>query len=226
MDPEFDWSRRHEPDVKAAICEHFYPMARMLAMKRFKQLNRKVDRDALVSAAGEGLLNAIKTYEPSSSSFRTYCAMRIQFSMQDCLRSLDHLKRPARKRIKKNAADSLAIQHSLGHPVNDDEFFEHTGAERARECNPVPLSALELERVRLRRLETGLDRDDALVSAFRSLSIDEQTIMNLYWFKAAKMHEIATIMGLAESRVSQMMGAILKNLRKQPERLKDTLARS
>jgi RNA polymerase sigma factor for flagellar operon FliA len=226
MDPEFDWSRRHEPDVKAAICEHFYPMARSLAMKKFKRLNRKVDRDALVSAAGEGLLNAIKTYEPNGSSFRTYCAMRIQYTMKDCMRSLDHLSRLHRKQIKKSAADTLKIQHAVGHAVNDDEFADHTGMLRSPDQNTVALEALETARTRIRRLETDLDRDDALVEAFRSLSIDEQTIMHLYWFKSARMHEIATIMGLSESRVSQMMEAILKNLRKQPERLNETLARS
>ena len=73
------------------------------------------------------------------------------------------------------------------------------------------------------QLAARMERDPRKTSSFfraalRGCSLDEQTVVWLYYAHEKTMREIAAVLDLSESRVSQMMSAILEGLRKRLDR--------
>lgn len=213
-------------------------VARQLA----RRLHDKVNLDELVSAGAIGLMQAAATYEPARGlTFSTYAVPRIRGSMLDELRRSDHMSRGGRKKARALAGAREALTHRLGRDPKSSEIAAELGisvttlhdwemdVDNANEVSldvaPRSLredsakqitaaSAIPDERSPTVEERLGRDEQLALLSiALRRLRPQERTVLALYFYEELTLQEIAQVLGLSASRISQVRGEALGRLR-------------
>jgi RNA polymerase sigma factor FliA len=218
---KIDWSRRHEPEVRSAIVAEHYEFAITIARSKLKKIPFLIDRDPIESAALDGLLQSIDRFIPSKGyRFRTFAAFRINGSIADALRNMDHRSRNGINVSKqlRVTADSLANQ--LGRTPTQDEILAASGltAEQLKfdVRKPKSLSTDGIRHSVACRKQSDSDfiQSDSFRTFCRSIDMDGQTLLWLYYYRQATLKAIADVMGLSESRISQMHTELMKRFRK------------
>jgi RNA polymerase sigma factor for flagellar operon FliA len=213
-------------------------VARQLA----RRLHDKVDLDELVSAGALGLMQAAASFEPSRGlTFSTYAVPRIRGSMLDELRRHDHMSRGARRKARAIATAREALVHRLGREPRALDLARELNitAETLRQWESDVDGALELsldvapralrEEGERQLTAAGAIPDDrtpgieerlgseeqaALLGvAIRALRAQERTVLALYFYEELTLQEIAKVLGLSASRISQIRGEALGKLR-------------
>jgi RNA polymerase sigma factor for flagellar operon FliA len=221
----------------------YAPLVKRIAHHLVARLPSSVEVDDLIQAGLIGLLDAVGHYDQSQGAqFETYATQRIRGAMLDELREADWAPRSARKCMRtieaaihkleqklgrqpgeQELANELKVplaefQHMLqdarGHQLvyyedfqaeGEDDFLERHSADQ----RPGPLG----------QIENG-DFRAALVEAIKVLPEREQLLMSLYYEEELNLKEIGAVLGVTESRVSQLHSQAVARLR---GRLKDWL---
>lgn len=204
--------------VRNELVELYLPLASRLARKRAHSTPQHVQYDDLYSAAYQALLQSIPRFDLDRGvQPGTFFSLRLSGAMRDYLRDLDTTPRLERRRL--NQVERWE-QTSLGRQATRDEIAQRFGFD----LRPVPESL---------SLDTPLDEDGScrvrhtLADGRRSARADGSTISHLlrgctqrerlvlllYFVEEETMAEIGQQLGLSESRVSQMLTAVLKRLR-------------
>ena len=199
-----------------------------------------VEVNELVSAGTLGLIRALDTFDLSRGlAFSTYAVRRIRGAMLDDLRSRDWTPRSVRVRRRQVAAAVAELQRQLGReprprevakaleiPLN--EYWEWRNAEdRGVMVSFDGGSAPEGSQPMLSREETVDDPDaplpdhhlteeeraEGLKGAIARLPEKERTVLALYYYEELNLRQIAEVLHVTESRVSQIRSQALKRLR-------------
>lgn len=192
-----------------------------------------IDVDDLEQVAYIGLLEAIERFDSTKGvKFETYAVSRIRGSIQDELRKIDWVPRSVRKkarqtekvrgqyqqqfhdqdRVRADSAESLVeaydveMELQLGR-MEPMDFSESYSSEAGHQ---VPIEELNPHEV----LEHGELREE-LIRSIERLGKRERLIITLYYFEALTFREIAQILRISESRVSQIHETVLAQLRDQ-----------
>jgi RNA polymerase sigma factor for flagellar operon FliA len=212
-----------------------YHVARQLSRARAMDL----ELDELVSAGTIGLIEAFNNFDQSRGlAFSTFAAPRIRGAMLDEMRRQDHVPRSVRRRVRELSSATEALTKELGcipEPakiarrlgVDLDTYFrwqwEGDGArfvplDRSAE-GATPGSRNPNEHV---EAATDPDVEDRLThaqevsrlrTAIAELPPTERQVLSLYYFEDLKLGEIAQILGVSESRVSQIRARAVLRLR-------------
>jgi len=213
-----------------------YHVARQLC--RAKQM--EVEIDELVSAGTLGLIEAFNNFDAKRGlAFSTFAAPRIRGAMLDELRRQDHVPRSVRRRTRDLQAASESLTHELGHAPDQTQLARRMGVdvmtlfrwqsegdngrfialERTIDGEGAG-SSIAIEEL----IASGDDEMDerltrgqeveALQAALVALPEQERNVLTLYYFEELKLHEIAAILGVSESRVSQIRAKAILRLRK------------
>jgi RNA polymerase sigma factor FliA len=213
-------------------------VARQLA----RRLHDKVDLDELVSAGAVGLMQAAASFEPHRGlTFSTYAVPRIRGSMLDELRRHDSMSRGARRKSRAIASAREALVHRLGREPKAAEIASELdiSVETLRQweldvdgavevsLNVAPRALREEGQVtaaaaiadeRTPSVEERLGREERIAilgHAIRSLRPQERTVLALYFYEELTLQEIARVLGLSASRISQIRGEAIEKLRVQ-----------
>jgi RNA polymerase sigma factor for flagellar operon FliA len=213
------------------------PLVKRLAHHMKAKLPPSVEVDDLVQAGMIGLLDAINRYEEThGAQFETYAVMRIRGAMLDELRSSDWMPRSMRQDMRKIENAMSTLQQRLGRPPTESEvakslklsladyqeilseggghqlvyyedFHEEDGSDSfldryAHDEDADPLRAL---------LDT--DFRQAVIDAIDALPPREKMLMGLYYEEELNLKEIGAVMGVSESRVSQLHTQAVARLR-------------
>ncbi len=205
-----------------------------------RKLTRELEHDELVSAGTLGLLSAMSAFQPSRGlAFSTFAVPRIRGAILDELRRLDHVPRSVRRKTRdiNTARNKLAAE--FGRQPSDGEVAQTLGVDLSTlwkweadvdGAYQVPLNGPDKDRSEDQRApiellangETAVDdvlgreQEVQLVrEAILGLKSQERTVLALYYFEELKLHEIAKILELTESRVSQIRSKALSKLRTQ-----------
>jgi RNA polymerase sigma factor for flagellar operon FliA len=211
-----------------------------VARQLSRRLHDKVDLDELVSAGSIGLMQAAASYEPARGlTFSTYAVPRIRGSMLDELRRHDHMSRGARKKARALSAAREALTRQLGRDPRAAEIaaelhlspttlrewemeVDRAGeisldvAPRSlREDGPVTAAgAIPDERLPAIDERIGHEERVAILAiAIRCLRPQERTVLSLYFYEELTLQEIAHVLGLSASRISQIRAEALAKLR-------------
>ncbi len=215
-------------DKNTLLTAHM-PLVKRLAHQMKAKLPPSVEVDDLVQAGMIGLLDALQRYEENhGAQFETYAVLRIRGAMLDELRSSDWMPRSTRQNMRKVEAAMNALQQQLGRPPSESEVakslklsladyqdmlgdsgghqllyyedFHGDGDEgsdsfldRYAVDDEDPLRAL---------LDT--DFRQAVIDAIDALPPREKMLMGLYYEEELNLKEIGAVMGVSESRVSQL----------------------
>jgi RNA polymerase sigma factor for flagellar operon FliA len=230
-----------DEDVTVLTQQHVglvHHVARQLA----RRLHDKVDLDELVSAGAVGLMQAAASYEPARGlTFSTYAVPRIRGSMLDELRRHDHMSRGARRKARSITAAREILIHQLGREPKTTEVAVQLNVtvETLRQWELDVDGAIEVPLdVAPRSLRdeghvtaAGAIADESMPSveerlaheeqiarlglAIRGLRAQERTVLALYFHEELTLQEIARVLGLSASRISQIRGEALAKLRAQ-----------
>ena len=222
-------------DKNSLLTEHM-PLVKRLAHQMKAKLPPSVEVDDLVQAGMMGLLDAINRYEENhGAQFETYAVLRIRGAMLDELRSSDWMPRSTRANMRKVEQAMAALQQQLGRPPSESEvakslklslgdyqellgdsgghqlvyyedFHEDDGNESFLDRYAVddddPLRSL---------LDT--DFRQTVIDAIDALPPREKMLMGLYYEEELNLKEIGAVMGVSESRVSQLHTQAVARLR-------------
>ncbi len=230
---------RQSTPSRERVVEQFLPRIKSIALGLLHTLPHNVELNDLVQEGVIALLNAYDRYDPSrGATFSTYSMKRIKGSMYDYLRNLDWLPRKTRHLIKVVEKAFLEMEGELRRPPTPEEIAQHTGLTDQE----VRLANMEMNRRQLLRLDGYLQDVDSegdysdffsssdptpeelyekqefrerLQNSILSLKEREQLVLSLYYIEELNFKEIGAILGVTESRISQIHSAIMLKLRER-----------
>jgi RNA polymerase sigma factor for flagellar operon FliA len=222
-------------DKNQLLTEHM-PLVKRLAHHMKAKLPPSVEVDDLVQAGMIGLLDAISRYEEThGAQFETYAVLRIRGAMLDELRNSDWLPRSMRQNMRKIETAMSTLQQKLGHPPSESEVAKLLKLSLAdyqdmlsdggghqlvyyedfhdKEGNDSFLDRYAVDDADpLRSLLDG-DFRQAVIDAIDGLPPREKILMGLYYEEELNLKEIGAVMGVSESRVSQLHTQAVARLR-------------
>lgn len=226
------------PDTAArqALIEAHLPQVKYIAERMLAKLPPSVDRDDLIGAGVLGLLDAVEKYdELRGVQFKTYAETRIRGAMLDSLRDLDWSSRSLRARAREIEVAAHKIEQEKGRTAEEEELADALGLELPAYQNLLNelrgLTLIELdnhdedapgsnawqvpdspERSPLMEYERQEVREK-LIAAINHLRERERQVVALYYVEELTMKETGAVLGLTESRVSQIHTQALIHLR-------------
>jgi RNA polymerase sigma factor for flagellar operon FliA len=218
-----------------------------IAARIRERLPQHVDLEDLVSAGVIGLLEAVRSFDVSKNvQFKTFAKFRIRGAILDSLRETDWGSRYMRRRGREIAEASARLEARLGrHPVESEIAEEmQIDPDQLRKIiaqldslhiagQQVAVSDDRSEKLDV--IESAPDLDEPnpfelclegemkahLAEAISKLSEREQLILSLYYREELTMKEIAKVVGVALSRVSQIRQATMVKLKASLEHLQN-----
>lgn len=222
------------------ILEHL-PQIRYIAQRMAMRLPPEVQLEDLISSGVIGLLDAYEKFDPSKGvSFRTYASVRIRGAILDNLRGLDWAPRDLRSRSREVEQTYARLEQIHGRPATDEEVARELDLDLpAFQALLDQLNGLTIGHFRSGDEEgEGIDADnlplryspisavdspfeamgkvemrELLARLIKQLPEREQLILSLYYKEELTMKEIGQILGVNESRVSQLHTRAVLRLR-------------
>jgi len=204
-------AKQTDPQREAELAEQYQSLAKNLAAKLFRKCG-KWDLDHIESAAQVGLLRAIRSHKPEHGKLTSWIHHCCHSEMLDAIRNADHLSRISRK--KENARDkAIAYLTQQLHKTPTEEDLEAVGVKTRQ--SPILGTLTKDHQPRAQASRCTLEEADTFRDATKGLSLLEQNIVYLRFYHDATLKNIGIILGLSESRISQIMSDVLKKLRQQ-----------
>ena len=218
------------------------PQVHFIAARLLERLPPGVQMEDLVQAGVLGLLEAYDNYDHArNAQFRTFARFRIRGAILDSLRALDWGSRGARRRAREIAEAAKRLESELGRAPEREEVAAALGMSlEALEAARSEIDGLQIvgqQQVVAGDLDETLDliesarsawenpfelyaraeQKQVLAEAIGNLTEREQTVLSLYYREELTMKEVAEVVGVAVSRVSQLHAAALTKLRRALE---------
>ncbi len=213
------------------------PAVRRAASQLMARLPPSVDVDDLVQAGMIALFDSLKRFDPASDNqFETFAMQRVRGAMLDELRSYDWFPRSVRKNQRnidkairaveqreQRSATEREVAEELG--ITLEEYHQLLGETRGTQLVYIDDLGAEdsdegyVERTISSEQPTPLDRvndshfREALIGAIRDLPEREALMMSLYYEQDLNLKEIGAVLGVTESRVSQIHGQAVARIR-------------
>lgn len=211
-------------DLDAVVVEHA-PLVKRIAYHLKARLPDSVQVDDLIQAGMIGLIEASQKYdEQQGARFETYAGIRIRGSMLDELRKNDWAPKSVHRKGRELADAIKVIEGRTGRDARDQEIATELGIdldEYYRILQEGNACIVSMEQYGLDKEEflPGLvdnhsnpelqfyqDRfRDALKTAIAGLPERERIVVSLYYESEMNLREIGSIIGVTESRVSQLL---------------------
>lgn len=230
-------SRRRRPrvsrEVRDQVVLDHLPLVKAIAIRVHENLPVHVDLDDLVHAGVLGLIDAVEKFDAAKNvAFQSYAKHRIKGAILDSLRELDWASRDMRKRQKRMEAVTHHLSTRLGRTPTESEVAQEMGVDldrwrrmagELRNIGLVSTTVVEDDQDRVQEFpDTVEDQPDrvcarrqlqsTLARAMEHLPVRYQKVVFLYYTNEMTMKEIGEILGVNESRVSQIHKTALKKM--------------
>ena len=237
---------QHSASRDELILEHM-PQIKYIAHRISAKLPSHVELNDLVSAGVLGLLDAVEKFDPTRGvKFKTYAELRVKGAILDSLRNLDWAPRSLRKRSKDLEKVYKELEQRLGRPASDkevcdelgislEEFYElvdqikglnlgsfHEMASQEDDRNSEPLIKYIPDAPQMDPFFVFHKSEirNMLGGAIDALPKKERLVVSLYYFDELTMKEIGKVLGVNESRVSQLHTKAMLRLRTKLRKIK------
>lgn len=237
------WSRYKDfddPQARDQLILNYSPLVKYVAGRLASSLPQTVDTADLISYGIFGLIDALEKYDMSRAiKFETYAIARIKGAIIDELRAMDWVPRSVRSRAREIEQAYIVLENELKRLPNDDEVAGHIGVS-VKEFQDILARLSYTSVVSFEELWVGGDRDEGqsaigtirdesaedpvamfeseevkgiLAGAIDRLPEREKTVIALYYYEGLTLKEIGQILGVTESRVSQLHTKAVLRLR-------------
>jgi RNA polymerase sigma factor FliA len=205
-----------EAGLRNRLVLQYAPLVKYVAGRLRTRMPDSVDPDDLVSDGVLGLMDAIERFEPARGlSFQTFAVPRIRGAIIDGMRSMDFVPRSVRDKLRTIQRAQVILEERLGRVAEDEEVAREVGIPvqqlrdlvRQANSNHANLDdfdlADELSSAADHHVEQG-DVNASLMRVVDQLGERDQVIIALYYFEGLTLAEIGQVLGVTESRVSQV----------------------
>lgn len=237
------WARYKDASDAAArdaLILNYSPLVKYVAGRLAASLPQTVDTADLISYGIFGLIDAIEKFDPERAiKFETYAIARIKGAIIDELRAMDWVPRSVRSRAREIEAAYIVLENELKRVPTDGEVASRIGLS-GREYQEVLAKLSYTAVVSFEELWVGGDREegqnvigsikddaaedpvaifeneeikDILTVAIERLPEREKTVIALYYYEGLTLKEIGQVLGVTESRVSQLHTKAVLRLR-------------
>lgn len=227
-----NYKEKQDVQAKEALIVHYVELVKIVAGRLYNSKSRELEYDDLVSFGIIGLIDAIEKFDVEKNvKFETYANIRIRGAIIDQIRSLDWIPRSARQKYKDMEEAIETLQSATEADITDEMIADKMGItlsefnrmlgefttfsivsleEKLSEStsfNPVS----ENEEFNPEDAVMNQDLKDVLRNAIDQLPERERLIVGLYYYSELTYKEIAEVLEISESRISQLHSkAILK----------------
>lgn len=243
------WKEHKDPEAGNRIVAKYLPLVEYVVHRLAINLPHSVHKDDLMSFGFNGLLDAIKKFEVERGlQFETYASWRIKGAIIDGLRQSDWLPRSVRERARKIEEAYAVLEQEKMRSVSDKEVAQYLEISE-EEVNQIivetqmsTLSSIDepiydeenhqTERVNMILNERAALPEahihqqfvkDTLAQVIDRLPEKEKVVISLFYFEELNLTEIAEVLGLSTSRISQLHSKAMLRLKGAMIRYQDMI---
>lgn len=242
------YKKKKDQRLKDTLIMKYASFVKYVAGRIAVNLPSNVEFDDLVSYGILGLIDAIDKYDPERNiKFKTYAKTRIRGAIFDELRILDWTPRSIRQKARKLEKAYAKLEGQLGRDAKDEEVAEYLNIDISElhklfdETKKSLLLSLDeifyddeegssrfdfIEDQKSDNPQLKIEELEAkqiLADAISKLSDRERMVITLYYYEELTSKEIGKILGVSDSRVSQLHTKAILRLRGRLSRIKDAL---
>jgi RNA polymerase sigma factor for flagellar operon FliA len=226
-----DYRKTGDPALRDRLILTYAPLVKFVAGRVGASLPSHVDEQDLVSYGLLGLIGAIERFDPDREiKFETFAMARIRGAIIDELRSLDWVPRSVRTRARQIERAIAVLERELMRAPTDEEIAKKLGItggeleENLHEISRSSVAALDelwspsgsgdqIALIDTIKDDTEPDPEmsleqmeikEALAEAISILPEREKLVVTLYYYEELTLREIGEVLGVTESRVSQL----------------------
>jgi RNA polymerase sigma factor for flagellar operon FliA len=239
------YQQKGDSHSENALVEEYLPLVRSALGRLTITLPEHVDQDDLKSAGLIGLLQALRNYDPACrTSFETYARLRVRGAMLDELRRMDWVPRTVHDKARKIQDTIAQVEQRLGRVPSDEEVAKALNISATEynellvEIRPATFICLDatcnldggdssclcdviadpeadepLEHVSRNELK------QIILQRLRELPDTQRRVLAWYYGEDLHLREIAQLLGLTESRISQIHAQAILSIRAYVQRL-------
>lgn len=234
MNKALTYDQYANQDSRRAFLEKYSVLVKRIAHHLIGRLPPSVQVEDLIQAGMIGLLEAQKNYDGSKgASFETYAGIRIRGAMLDDIRRGDWVPRSVHKNSREISQAISKLEGELSRDPTDAEVANKM--EMTLEQYHSALADINCSRLigidDLGVSEDAISHEDsdeenipfqgvadeyfrtALIESIKSLPEREALVLSLYYDEELNLKEIGEVIGVSESRVSQILSQSMQRLR-------------
>ena len=213
---------KHKSDELAI---QYLPAVKAMAFRLKERLPSSIDYSDLSAIGTEELIKLSRRYDEGlNDSFWGYAKKRVYGAMLDYLRSLDVLSRASRQLVKQidKAVDAYMAEHDeepsdeeLAKILREDIEKIHDARIASSIYTVMPIDDhLQVgdEGATLKKIEQE-ELVEVIKSVLSKFKEREQLIIQLYYFEELTLKEISEILGITESRISQIHKSVINKIK-------------
>ena len=230
-------AKKKDAAYREQLITEYLPYVKRIVHRLAMHLPSTIDIDDLMNVGVIGLIQAVDRYDPRrDNKFMTYAVFRIKGAVLSELRSRDFLSRSNRRKIRELENTFLRLEQKLGREVEDSEVADELGVDveqiyRTKQLSNISFISFEElgysskdEKEKLMNFLVNNDDDaltltrlkelkSALAGAIEALAEKEKLVISLYYLDELTMKETGEVLGITESRVSQIHSQAIIHLR-------------
>lgn len=225
-------------DERNRLVEHYSPLVKQIAMKIVRNYIYFSYAEDIVSEGLIALVDAVKKYDEGKNvKFETFASIKIRGAMIDYIRRQDYFPRRLKQAARELRQADDTLSQILGKTPNDAEMADYLQVPvenyRKMAAETSAMTLLSFEELLYERdaeqigemehpssagnPERSLDDREllsVLSESIAALPEKEQLVISLYYKEQLKIKEIAAVLDVSSSRVSQIHSRALEKLKK------------
>lgn len=241
------WREEGHLEAKKSLIESYLPLVDYVSGRMSVSLPKNVSKEDLTSHGIMGLIDAIEKFDYKRGlQFETYASWRIRGAVIDGLRQGDWVPRSVREKAKKIEEAYQVLEQQYLRSVTDEEvsrYLDVSEQEFQQMVHDAAISAVCSmdDPIREEESETRLSMlideraknpestvndvflKESLAKAIVKLTEKERTVVSLFYYEELSLSEIAEVMKLSPSRISQLHSKAIMRLRGSLNRHKSFL---
>lgn len=220
-------------NYKQTLIERYIQLVKIVAGRMYNYYGGNVEYEDLIGFGIFGLIDAIDKFDINRElKFETYAQIRIRGSIIDSLRKLDWIPRGLRKKAKEMERAINIIENKLGRSATIQEIanelkIKETEVEsilsEISTLNVISLEETLISKGDIYKSLSDLESPEKifenkelkliLKNAIENLSDKEKIVISLYYYEGLTYKEIANILEVSESRISQLHSKAILSLK-------------
>ncbi|MFD0698359.1 FliA/WhiG family RNA polymerase sigma factor [Paenibacillus sp. GCM10027628] len=241
------WKEQGWVPAKQALIENYLPLVDYVSGRLAIGLPKSVSKEDLTSYGVMGLIDAVEKFDYARGlQFETYASWRIRGAIIDGLRQGDWVPRSVREKAKKVEEAYQKLEQKYLRSVTDAEMSEYLQVseqdfqQMLQDISITTICSID-DPIRDEESETRLSLlidekaknpefkvnefylKESLARAIERLTEKERTVVSLFYFEELSLSEIAEVMNLSPSRISQLHSKAILRLKGALGRFKTQL---
>ncbi|MDE6435313.1 MAG: FliA/WhiG family RNA polymerase sigma factor [Lachnospiraceae bacterium] len=232
-----EYSKNRSEKLREEIILEYVPLVKLVAGRLNMYLGYTVEYDDLVGYGVFGLIDAIDKFDfDKGIKFETYASLRIRGSILDQIRKMDWIPRSVRQKQKQMEAAIAKLEKEKGVNLKDKDIAKELGISldeyRSWEGMTNISNIASLDEFMEQGAETGgtefknntfiepeeaVDREEVkklLMESLELLTEKERKVVLLYYYEELTLKEVASVLEVSESRISQLHSKALEKMKK------------